>query len=133
MGFWDFKFYSIPFYILSLFLLNKIKLNLTANNLSLYSNAKNIFLSIFFRILVDVDIELDTRLLVAASTVFLSMSFKIITEIIEYVKRNPEIIDIIDRQINEFMVRIYIHTNFNIIKTTKTLNLILQKRYISPN
>ncbi|XP_065363082.1 lipid storage droplets surface-binding protein 2 isoform X2 [Calliphora vicina] len=52
---------------------------------------------------VDLDLELDTRFLVAASTVFLSMSLKIITEIVEYVRRNPEIIHIIDSQINEFM------------------------------
>lgn len=50
------------------------------------------------------DIELDSRFLVAASTVFLSMSLKIITEIVEYVRQNPEIINIIDRQINDFMV-----------------------------
>ncbi|XP_073829455.1 lipid storage droplet-2 isoform X4 [Musca autumnalis] len=49
------------------------------------------------------DIELDSRFLVAASTVFLSMSLKIITEIVEYVRKNPEIINIIDRQLNEFM------------------------------
>ncbi|XP_019894149.2 lipid storage droplets surface-binding protein 2 isoform X1 [Musca domestica] len=49
------------------------------------------------------DIELDSRFLVAASTVFLSMSLKIITEIVEYVRQNPEIINIIDRQINDFM------------------------------
>ncbi|KAM7348287.1 lipid storage droplet-2 isoform 2-T2 [Cochliomyia hominivorax] len=52
---------------------------------------------------IDLDIELDNRFLVAASTVFLSTSLKIITEIIEYVRRNPEIINILDRQINEFM------------------------------
>ncbi|XP_023294791.2 lipid storage droplets surface-binding protein 2 isoform X4 [Lucilia cuprina] len=52
---------------------------------------------------VDLDLELDTRFLVAASTVFLSMSLKIITEIVDYVRRNPEIIHIIDSQINEFM------------------------------
>ncbi|KNC27233.1 Lipid storage droplets surface-binding protein 2 [Lucilia cuprina] len=45
---------------------------------------------------VDLDLELDTRFLVAASTVFLSMSLKIITEIVDYVRRNPEIIHIID-------------------------------------
>ncbi|XP_061396398.1 lipid storage droplets surface-binding protein 2-like, partial [Musca vetustissima] len=49
------------------------------------------------------DIELDSRFIVAASTVFLSMSLKIITEIVEYVRQNPEIIHIIDRQINELM------------------------------
>lgn len=53
---------------------------------------------------IDQDIELDARFIVAASTVFLSMSLKIITEIVEYVRRNPEIINIIDRQLNEFMV-----------------------------
>ncbi|XP_075154806.1 lipid storage droplet-2 isoform X1 [Haematobia irritans] len=49
------------------------------------------------------DIEIDTRFIVAASTVFLSMSLKIITEIVEYVRQNPEIINLIDRQINDFM------------------------------
>ncbi|ALC49753.1 Lsd-2, partial [Drosophila busckii] len=51
----------------------------------------------------DYDQELDTRFLVAASTVFLSMSLKIITEIVDYVRRNPEIIGIIDREINKLM------------------------------
>ncbi|XP_017155838.1 lipid storage droplets surface-binding protein 2 isoform X4 [Drosophila miranda] len=51
----------------------------------------------------DHDREIDDRFLVAASTVFLSMSLKIITEIVEYVRRNPEIIGIIDRELNKFM------------------------------
>ncbi|KPU75043.1 uncharacterized protein Dana_GF21059, isoform C [Drosophila ananassae] len=51
----------------------------------------------------DLDQEIDDRFLVAASTVFLSMSLKIITEIVEYVRRNPEIIGIIDRELNKFM------------------------------
>ncbi|XP_032594558.1 lipid storage droplets surface-binding protein 2 isoform X3 [Drosophila grimshawi] len=51
----------------------------------------------------DYDQEIDTRFLVAASTVFLSMSLKIITEIVEYVRRNPEIVGIIDREINKLM------------------------------
>ncbi|XP_034489519.1 lipid storage droplets surface-binding protein 2 isoform X1 [Drosophila innubila] len=51
----------------------------------------------------DYDHEIDTRFLVAASTVFLSMSLKIITEIVEYVRRNPEIVGIIDREINKLM------------------------------
>ncbi|XP_052857614.1 lipid storage droplets surface-binding protein 2 isoform X3 [Drosophila gunungcola] len=51
----------------------------------------------------DHDQEIDDRFLVAASTVFLSMSLKIITEIVEYVRRNPEIIGIIDRELNKFM------------------------------
>ncbi|XP_017093040.1 lipid storage droplets surface-binding protein 2 isoform X4 [Drosophila bipectinata] len=51
----------------------------------------------------DYDQEIDDRFLVAASTVFLSMSLKIITEIVEYVRRNPEIIGIIDRELNKFM------------------------------
>ncbi|XP_030567941.1 lipid storage droplets surface-binding protein 2 isoform X4 [Drosophila novamexicana] len=51
----------------------------------------------------DYDQEIDTRFLVAASTVFLSMSLKIITEIVEYIRRNPEIVDIIDREINKLM------------------------------
>ncbi|XP_034124466.1 lipid storage droplets surface-binding protein 2 isoform X3 [Drosophila guanche] len=51
----------------------------------------------------DYDREIDDRFLVAASTVFLSMSLKIITEIVEYVRRNPEIINIIDRELNKFM------------------------------
>ncbi|XP_054727631.1 lipid storage droplets surface-binding protein 2 isoform X4 [Anastrepha obliqua] len=49
------------------------------------------------------DVELDLRFLVAASTVFLSMSFRIITELVDYVSRNPEIIHLIDREINNFM------------------------------
>ncbi|XP_013098819.1 lipid storage droplets surface-binding protein 2 isoform X3 [Stomoxys calcitrans] len=53
--------------------------------------------------IVNHDIEIDTRFLVAASTVFLSMSLKIITEIVHYVRENPEIINLIDRQINDFM------------------------------
>jgi len=52
----------------------------------------------------DHDQEIDDRFLVAASTVFLSMSLKIITEIVEYVRRNPEIVGIIDRELNKFMV-----------------------------
>ncbi|XP_017017203.1 lipid storage droplets surface-binding protein 2 isoform X4 [Drosophila kikkawai] len=51
----------------------------------------------------DHDQEIDDRFLVAASTVFLSMSLKIITEIVEYVRRNPEIVGIIDRELNKFM------------------------------
>ncbi|XP_032296457.1 lipid storage droplets surface-binding protein 2 isoform X3 [Drosophila virilis] len=51
----------------------------------------------------DYDQEIDTRFLVAASTVFLSMSLKIITEIVEYIRRNPEIVGIIDREINKLM------------------------------
>ncbi|BFG02934.1 lipid storage droplets surface-binding protein 2 [Drosophila madeirensis] len=51
----------------------------------------------------DYDREIDDRFLVAASTVFLSMSLKIMTEIVEYVRRNPEIINIIDRELNKFM------------------------------
>ncbi|XP_062140941.1 lipid storage droplets surface-binding protein 2 isoform X4 [Drosophila sulfurigaster albostrigata] len=51
----------------------------------------------------DYDHEIDARFLVAASTVFLSMSLKIITEIVEYVRRNPEIVGIIDREINKLM------------------------------
>ncbi|XP_032580014.1 lipid storage droplets surface-binding protein 2 isoform X2 [Drosophila sechellia] len=51
----------------------------------------------------DQDQEIDDRFLVAASTVFLSMSLKIITEIVEYVRRNPEIVGIIDRELNKFM------------------------------
>ncbi|XP_053951024.1 lipid storage droplets surface-binding protein 2 isoform X4 [Anastrepha ludens] len=49
------------------------------------------------------DVELNLRFLVAASTVFLSMSFRIITELVDYVSRNPEIIHLIDREINNFM------------------------------
>ncbi|XP_017964687.1 lipid storage droplets surface-binding protein 2 isoform X4 [Drosophila navojoa] len=51
----------------------------------------------------DYDQEIDTRFLIAASTVFLSMSLKIITEIVEYIRRNPEIVGIIDREINNLM------------------------------
>lgn len=58
----------------------------------------------------DLDQEIDDRFLVAASTVFLSMSLKIITEIVEYVRRNPEIIGIIDRELNKFMVSLHIRT-----------------------
>ncbi|XP_068141483.1 lipid storage droplets surface-binding protein 2 isoform X4 [Drosophila tropicalis] len=47
--------------------------------------------------------EVDARFIVAASTVFLSMSLRIITEIVEYIRRNPEIIGIIDRELNNFM------------------------------
>ncbi|XP_036227152.1 lipid storage droplets surface-binding protein 2 isoform X4 [Bactrocera oleae] len=49
------------------------------------------------------DVELDLRFLVAASTVFLSMSFRIISELVDYVSRNPEIINLINREINNFM------------------------------
>ncbi|XP_011191730.2 lipid storage droplets surface-binding protein 2 isoform X4 [Zeugodacus cucurbitae] len=49
------------------------------------------------------DVELDLRFLVAASTVFLSMSFRIISELVDYVSHNPEIINLIDREINNFM------------------------------
>ncbi|XP_030382342.1 lipid storage droplets surface-binding protein 2 isoform X3 [Scaptodrosophila lebanonensis] len=51
----------------------------------------------------DNDQEIDNRFLLAASTLFLSMSLKIISEIAQYVRRNPEIIDIVDREINYFM------------------------------
>ncbi|XP_039959943.1 lipid storage droplets surface-binding protein 2 isoform X3 [Bactrocera tryoni] len=49
------------------------------------------------------DVELDLRFLVAASTVFLSMSFRIISELLDYVSRNPEVINLINREINNFM------------------------------
>ncbi|XP_012156968.1 lipid storage droplets surface-binding protein 2 isoform X4 [Ceratitis capitata] len=49
------------------------------------------------------DVELDVRFLVAASTVFLSMSFRIISELVDYISRNPEIVNIIDREIQNFM------------------------------
>lgn len=63
----------------------------------------------FFFLLVDQqDVELDLRFLVAASTVFLSMSFRIISELVDYIRRNPEIINVIDREINNFMVRKFI-------------------------
>ncbi|XP_023032668.1 lipid storage droplets surface-binding protein 2 isoform X3 [Drosophila willistoni] len=51
----------------------------------------------------DQEEEVDARFIVAASTVFLSMSLRIITEIVEYIRRNPEIIGIIDRELNNFM------------------------------
>ncbi|XP_037888804.1 lipid storage droplets surface-binding protein 2 isoform X3 [Glossina fuscipes] len=54
---------------------------------------------------VDYDVELDARFIVAASTVFLSMSLKILNEIVDYIRRNPNILNSIDRQLNEFMVR----------------------------
>ncbi|XP_067638023.1 lipid storage droplets surface-binding protein 2 isoform X3 [Eurosta solidaginis] len=49
------------------------------------------------------DVELDVRFLVAASTVFLSMSFRIISELIDYVSRNPDIINLVNREINNFL------------------------------
>ncbi|KAL9881179.1 lipid storage droplet-2 isoform 3-T3 [Glossina fuscipes fuscipes] len=52
---------------------------------------------------VDYDVELDARFIVAASTVFLSMSLKILNEIVDYIRRNPNILNSIDRQLNEFM------------------------------
>lgn len=54
------------------------------------------------------------------------MSLKIITEIVEYVRRNPEIIGIIDRELNKFMVSTHTthtqaptHTRFNRIYAIK--------------
>ncbi|XP_037938161.1 lipid storage droplets surface-binding protein 2 isoform X4 [Teleopsis dalmanni] len=52
---------------------------------------------------VDHELELDSRFLVAASTVFLSMSLRIITEIVEYIRRNPDILYLIDRELNNFL------------------------------
>uniref|UniRef100_A0A1B0ADW9 Lipid storage droplets surface-binding protein 2 n=1 Tax=Glossina pallidipes TaxID=7398 RepID=A0A1B0ADW9_GLOPL len=42
---------------------------------------------------VDYDVELDARFIVAASTVFLSMSLKILNEIVDYIRRNPNILN----------------------------------------
>ncbi|XP_037938158.1 lipid storage droplets surface-binding protein 2 isoform X2 [Teleopsis dalmanni] len=52
---------------------------------------------------IDHELELDSRFLVAASTVFLSMSLRIITEIVEYIRRNPDILYLIDRELNNFL------------------------------
>lgn len=75
----------------------------------------------------DLDLELDTRFLVAASTVFLSMSLKIVSEIVEYIRRNPEIIHIIDRELNKFMV-----SSRMVVEGTKNLqNYITFRSFLS--